>query len=281
MEMKEWTQLWRQPQLDLELLQAFYVDHAFPRHAHDYYVVGLILRGRQSFTHRGAKYYTPPGGLILINPDEPHTGEAVDEHGFEMLCMYPTAAHMQSAVSELTGHTGGLPYFKDVRVDPSWLNDRFLAMHRALTQGASPLECESRFTQVLIQLITRYADGRLSVPPLGRERKAVQQARRYLDEGFAQDITLTQLAAHVSLSPYYLLRVFRAEVGMPPYGYLESVRIRQAQRLIKAGRTLAETAVEVGFNSQSHLTYRFKQIIGVTPGQYAQRLKESYAQPHR
>jgi AraC-like DNA-binding protein len=90
---------------------------------------------------------------------------------------------------------------------------------------------------------------------------------------FCQGISLTQLADHVSLSPYYLLRVFRAEVGMPPYTYLESVRIRHAQRLIEAGIPLAEVAVEVGFSSQSHLTRRFKQIIGVTPGQYAQQLR--------
>jgi AraC-like DNA-binding protein len=66
---------------------------------------------------------------------------------------------------------------------------------------------------------------------------------------FAQG--MAELAEHVSLSPYYLLRVFHAEVGMPPYTYLESVRIRQAQRLIQAGKPLAEVAVEVGFSSQS------------------------------
>jgi AraC-like DNA-binding protein len=60
---------------------------------------------------------------------------------------------------------------------------------------------------------------------------------------------------------------------MPPYAYLESVRIRQAQRLIEAGKPLVEVAVELGFSSQSHLTHRFKQIIGVTPGHYAQQLK--------
>jgi transcriptional regulator GlxA family with amidase domain len=58
---------------------------------------------------------------------------------------------------------------------------------------------------------------------------------------------------------------------MPPYTYLESVRIRHAQHLIEAGRPLAEVAVETGFSSQSHLTHRFKQIMGVTPGQYAQQ----------
>ena len=86
----------------------------------------------------------------------------------------------------------------------------------------------------------------------------------------SQGISLTQLAEQVALSPYYLLRAFRAEVGMPPHAYLESVRIRHAQRLIAAGNPLAVIAVEVGFSSQSHFTHRFKQLIGVTPGQYAQ-----------
>ena len=81
------------------------------------------------------------------------------------------------------------------------------------------------------------------------------------------------LAERVGLSPYYLLRVFRAEVGIPPYVYLESVRIRQAQRLIQQGAPLAVVAAEVGFNSQSHLTSSFKRIIGATPGQYARHLR--------
>jgi AraC-like DNA-binding protein len=144
-------------------------------------------------------------------------------------------------------------------------------LHKALAQGASALECESRFTWTLAQLIQRHADLRFSEQRLGNEPKAIQRARRYIEECFSQGIRLNQLADHVSLSPYYLLRAFRAEVGMPPHAYLESVRIRQAQRLIEAGKPLAEVAVEAGFSSQSHLTHRFKQIIGVTPGQYAQQ----------
>jgi AraC-like DNA-binding protein len=123
----------------------------------------------------------------------------------------------------------------------------------------------------LAQLVKRFADIHPDEPKVGTERKAIRQACRYIEEHFAEGISLTELAEHVSLSPYYLLRVFRAQVGMPPYAYMESVRIRQAQRLIEAGRPLADVAAEVGFSSQSHLTHRFKQIIGVTPGQYAQQ----------
>jgi AraC-like DNA-binding protein len=159
-----------------------------------------------------------------------------------------------------------------VRVDHPWARNHILALHQALIQGTSQLEGESCFTWTITQLVKRYADLRLHEPRLGKEQQAIAQARRYIDELFSQGIRLDQLAAHVSLSPYYLLRAFRAEVGMPPHAYLESVRIRHAQRLIEAGRPLADVAVAVGFSSQSHLTYRFKQIIGVTPGRYAQQV---------
>jgi AraC-like DNA-binding protein len=269
---QEWSRIWHNTQLDVQLLQASYIRHAYPRHSHDYYVICLIERGRQSFTHQGTKYFTPPGGVILINPGAVHTGEAADEHGFQMRSIYPTAAHMQSAVYELTGRQQGLPFFKVVRTDQPRVRNSLAGLHKALAREASPLECESRFIWTLAQLIQQFADLRLSEPPLGKESQAVQRARAYIDERYSNGIQLSELAAHVSLSPYYLLRAFRAEVGLPPHAYLESIRIRRAQRLIEAGQPLAAVAAEVGFSSQSHLNQRFKQIIGVTPGQYARQL---------
>jgi AraC-like DNA-binding protein len=269
MPIQEWSQIRYNPQLNVELLHAFYVHHAYPRHSHDYYVICLIEQGRQSFTHQGEKHFTPAGGVILINPGAVHTGESADEHGFLMRSLYPTTAQMQTAVFELTGRHQELPFFKEVRIDQRWARNSILALHQALTQGANELECESRFTLTLTQLIQCYADLRFSEHPLGKEHKAIEQVRRYIDECYAQGIRLNQLADQVSFSPYYLLRAFHAEVGMPPHAYLESVRIRRAQRLIEAGKPLAEVALEVGFSSQSHLTARFKRIIGVTPGQYA------------
>src|SRR6185503_8475858 len=157
--------------------------------------------------------------------------------------------------------------------DDHGVTNSVLSLHKAISQGASTLECESRFIWTLAQIIKRYADVSSTEQKLGYEKKAIRQARRYIDEYFAQGVNLNQLAGHVALSPYYLLRVFRAEVGMPPYAYLESVRIRHAQRLIETGKPLAEVAAEVGFSNQSHLTRRFKKIIGATPGQYAAQVR--------
>lgn len=267
---QEWSHIWHQPQLDVRLLHAFHRQHAYARHSHDYYVICVIEQGCQSFTHQGQKLYTPPGGVILINPDEVHTGEAADVHGFHMRSLYPTAAHMQRAAFEVTGREQPLPFFKTVRVDHAGTRATILGLHQVLRQSESALEIESCFLWTLIHLIKQYADLRVDEPQVGKEQTAIRQAQRIIDERFDQGISLTQLAEQVALSPYYLLRAFRAEVGMPPHAYLESVRIRHAQRLIATGRPLAAVAAEVGFSSQSHLTHRFKQLIGVTPGQYAQ-----------
>ncbi|SRR6266498_488463 len=269
MQTKEWAILKHNSQLDVEFLHAQYVQHAYPRHSHDYYVVSLIERGRQSFSHQGAKHTTPPGGVILINPGAVHTGEAVDERGFELRSIYPTISNMKMAIRELTGHDQALPFFADVRVDHPATAKNLLSLHKALSQKISSIECESRFIWTLTQLIKHYAD--VSFPELkpGNENSAVQKALCYIEDCFAQDVSLNELAQYVALSPYYFLRVFSAKVGMPPHAYLESVRIRHAQRLIRTGKPLADIAIEVGFSSQSHMTRCFKKIIGVTPGRYA------------
>jgi AraC-like DNA-binding protein len=273
MHTQEWTKIAHHPQLDIELLHAYYIQHAYPRHSHDYYVFSLIERGRQSFTHQGTKHRTPSGGLILINPGEVHTGEAADAQGFELRALYPSTSLMEMAVYELTGRRT-LPFFKEVLVDHHWATNSISSLHKAILSGAGMLESESRILWMMTELIKRFADIGSTEGHLGNEKKAIQQVRQYIDEHFAENVSLNALAQHVSLSPYSLLRAFRAEVGMPPYAYLESARIQHTQQLIKAGKPLAEVAAEVGFSSQSHMTRQFKKIIGVTPGQYAQHLRD-------
>ena len=268
---KEWTQAWHDPQLGVRALQAQYIHHAYPRHSHDYYVIGTIDSGQQSFSHERGKYFTPPGGVMLINPGAVHTGEAAAAGGFTMRCVYPSVAQMQAAVHDLTGRHVPLPVFARVRVDDPWARARVSALHTALAHSASPLEREAQLRWTLAQLFERYGEANAPALKLGDERHAVQKARRYLDEHFAEGVRLRELAAHVALSPYHLLRAFHAEVGLPPHAYQDSARIRHAERLIAAGQPRAAIAAETGFSSQSHFTRRFRQIIGVTPGQYARQ----------
>lgn len=71
------------------------------------------------------------------------------------------------------------------------------------------------------------------------------------------------------LNPFYLVRVFRKELGLPPHEFLTQVRVEQARRLLAGACPVAQVALETGFVDQSHLTNRFKRIVGVTPKQFA------------
>jgi AraC-like DNA-binding protein len=75
----------------------------------------------------------------------------------------------------------------------------------------------------------------------------------------------------VQLSPFHLLRVFRAAVGLPPHAYQIQLRVARAKELLRAGMPIAAVAVEVGFVDQSHLTRHFKRLVGVPPGRYRVR----------
>lgn len=274
MDKRDSTKIWSVPHLDgLSLLRANFVTYSFARHMHDdYFVIGMVEAGMQKFAYRRDQYITPPTGLIVINPGEPHTGEAAIETGFRYRALYPSLNLLQNIASEIKGRPHDLPFFPQPVIHDRALFNAIYQMHTALETAASTLEHESRFLWAVAQLITRYADAGLRLQPIGRERMEIQRVRHFLEERYAEDIKLDELAQVVHWNPFYLLRVFRNEIGLPPHAYLENVRIRQAQHRLKQGMPLAQVAYETGFSSQSHFNRSFKRFIGVTPGQYAKQV---------
>lgn len=264
---------WSAPALDdLTFFRANIVKYAFRRHVHDYFVVGLIEAGVQKFEYRHDTHFTLPTGIILLNPGEPHTGEAGSETGFGYRAFYPDADSLRQIASQVAGRGVDIPFFAEPVIHDPALFETVCAFHRAVEEGSPALEQESRYLAALALLIRRHADSHLSVQNVGRERAEIGRIRQHIHDHYAGEVRLADLAALVHWSPYYLLRAFRHEVGLPPHAYLASVRVREAQRMLRAGLPIAEVAYATGFNSQSHLTTTFKQLIGVTPGHYARQV---------
>jgi AraC family transcriptional regulator len=82
--------------------------------------------------------------------------------------------------------------------------------------------------------------------------------------------TLEQMAAVVHLSPYHFARQFEAATGLPPHQYVITRRVERAQHLLRADGELGlvEVALRVGFSDQSHFSFHFERIVGVTPRQF-------------
>ena len=103
----------------------------------------------------------------------------------------------------------------------------------------------------------------------------MRRARSMLEALYAENVSLSDVAHEVGLSPFHFLRVFQDEVGLTPHRYLTQVRIERARARLSAGASLAETALDCGFVDQSHLNRQFKRILGFTPGTFLRACRGS------
>ena len=271
----ESTKFWRAATLgDVELLRATYITHSFAPHSHEGYAIGVIEQGAETFAYRGEVHVAGAGQVVLINPGEIHTGQALSQAGWSYRMLYPAAELVCQAVAQLTGRSGDYPFFTHAVVTDSLLAQQLGRFHRQLEQGLSPLESECGWLTLLTGLIQRHADDRqrLSATHPATDRGSLQAALHYLADHYAANVSLAELAAHVHLSPYHLLRTFKSAFGLPPHAYLNQLRVQRAKTLLRAGVAVAEVALMVGFNDQSHLTRHFKRMVGVPPGSYRQQL---------
>ena len=91
----------------------------------------------------------------------------------------------------------------------------------------------------------------------------------YIEENYAEQISLADLAAVMACSPAYFSRVFSREIGAPPFEYINRVRVRQACSLLRAtSRSITEIAFEVGYNNVSFFNRYFRKIMQRTPREY-------------
>jgi len=257
----------------MELLHAHYITHSFDRHVHEGYAIGVITHGAEAFFYRGAKNnVAAAGSIVVVNPNEIHTGHAVTENGWQYRMFYPGVTWMRQIARELTGTNWDTPHFPDAVIDDAEIRAQLVHLHRVLQSSASALERGSLAREAFGNLITRYATNRSNPLKIGDEREIVNFVRTYLETHLDENTSLEDLAAMVHMSPYHLLRVFRKSVGMPPHSYRNHVRLTQAKALLAAGKSITDISHEVGFPDQSHFTRRFKAMVGVPPGEYARSL---------
>ena len=254
-----------------ELLRARYTRQRFAPHAHHEFVFGIVETGAARTFFRGAEDVHAAGSVITFGPGEVHTGAPACDEGWSYRMLYPSASLVRFVAHEATGREITPTCDTSCVHDPALAN-RLRATHEILESDADHLQKECALVEVVGELVIRHASTRAneSVPLSGsRSSAALQRVRDLLEAEYARTVTIRELADVAGLSTFHLIRAFRASFGLPPYKYLEQIRIQEARRLIRLGFPLTQVVHATGFSDQSHLTRYFKRIVGVTPGMYA------------
>lgn len=237
-------------------------DRTFPRHTHDEFGFGPLLRGGQeSWSGRG-HVEANPGDVIAVNPGEVHDGIGCPGQ--------PRQWHVVYLTPELVGR---LTEFEADRVEFTQPVVGLSALHRAMTDAIAAIIVETpdiaQIEEALVHVIGLLREERAPDPgPRARLSRAVANVRARLHDEVAAPLTLADLAKTAGLSRFQTLRLFKAEVGATPHAYLTQQRVKRAKALISGGMPLAEASFAAGFADQAHMTRAFGRQLGVTPGAY-------------
>jgi signal transduction histidine kinase/DNA-binding LacI/PurR family transcriptional regulator/AraC-like DNA-binding protein/DNA-binding response OmpR family regulator len=102
----------------------------------------------------------------------------------------------------------------------------------------------------------------------------VKQAVAYFHQNYARPFLRWEIADAIGVSEDYLSRVFRQELGLSPWEYLNRYRILQAkERLRHTSEDIGTVARQVGFKDPAYFSRVFRKVTGLSPTEYRQQLE--------
>lgn len=223
-----------------------------------------------------------PGFCLILN------GEYQESYGRTVLELKPSRVKFQPA-GEIHSDVYGQQrvHCFILELEPEWLarmnasafvgNDPMVHRESAVAWTMLKLRKEFRsmdeeaplvIESLVLDLIAQTSRKRKSFHQ-DNQPNWLRQAREFIDDELSQPLTLSAIAKSVSVHPVYLANSFRRRYGCTVGDYLRQRRIEFACNQISTSKdSLAQVALAAGFANQSHFSRTFKQVTGMTPGQY-------------
>ncbi|WP_256761166.1 response regulator [Cohnella sp. WQ 127256] len=105
------------------------------------------------------------------------------------------------------------------------------------------------------------------------EPDTIQQIKHYIIEHSHEDITLEAIGKKVSLSPFYISKMFKEQIGVNYIDFLTECRIEKAIKLMgDPEKSLKEITYEVGYNDPNYFSKVFKKMCDASPTEYRKTL---------
>ena len=130
---------------------------------------------------------------------------------------------------------------------------------------------DTRLLKGYLQVICARLFERLRLEPrrAADDSDWTHRALTYLNEHFTEDISLDDLARHLSISKYHLSRTFPEKIGCGLNAYLHSLRAdHAAQLLASTDLSVTQAGFDSGFSSASTFFRVFQAQYGLSPRAY-------------
>ncbi len=111
--------------------------------------------------------------------------------------------------------------------------------------------------------------------PRDAESRRVMKVKEYINEHYAEDLSLPGLASMVGMSPSSFSRFFKMRTGKTLSSYIIAIRLGNAARaLVDTTTTVSEICYSCGFNNLSNFNRVFRAKRGMTPHEFRSMYKK-------
>jgi AraC-like DNA-binding protein len=229
-------------------------------HIHEFFEIEYIEGGQGRCIVDGRAYEMEAGTLFLLTPANTHAVKesAADIVNVMFRCDYADPAFSAPLLCPPS------PLFliptQDRPLVQALLGE-LVKIHKTDTDFARAL------LGCLLRKLSSYSTVRAedNLPYINR-------SLLYITENFRKGVTLDSVAAHLALCPTYLSELFTKTLGISFKAYLDRIRFSCAQNLLAfTDLPVCEIPTMVGFGDYANFSRRFKQIFGMTPGDYRKR----------
>ena len=229
------------------------------------YLYFTVLSGSGMLTYDGKKYDLKKGNMVFIDCRRPYSHTTDSNLWSLRWCHFygPTL----SFVYEKYVERGGQPTFQPEEPAP------FLSTLDSLYKLASGSDYirDMRINEELNRLCTLlmeqswHPEEATTAP----KKMSVVEVKEYLEQHYAEKITLDELSTHFFINKYYLTRVFKEQFGQSITAYLTSLRITHAKQLLRfSEKSVEEIGLECGLGALHYFSRVFKEVEGVAPSIY-------------
>jgi signal transduction histidine kinase/CheY-like chemotaxis protein/AraC-like DNA-binding protein len=122
----------------------------------------------------------------------------------------------------------------------------------------------------IIASLNRSLVGADTLPP---ETSALaKRTIGYLQQNYARSLARWEIAESIGVNEDYLSRVFKRELGITPWDYLNRYRVFRAKEILSSTLdTVAEVGRKVGFSDAAYFSRVFRQVTGISPSGYREK----------
>lgn len=243
-------------------------------HHHRSYELYYMVKGQREYFIADRFFMIDEADLVLIPKNVFH--RTAGEGGLRFLVHF-SEAFLEKWVTPAAIHPlleQLPPVFRGEELQKRQLTDllnRMLAEYtRAQSEGTST--DDRLLAGCLYQVLFTMHYSSNTYIPGNQTDERITRIVHYINENYDSISDVESIAREFYISKYHLCRFFKKNLGISLITYLNTIKIRNACRMIKEGCTnLTEVAMQCGFNSPSYFCKVFKKEIGISPTDYRRR----------